>query len=611
VSAIVVALDQRGDHLDGSVMRNALGAAHDRGPDGRGYWQDGPITLASQSLALLPGQVGELQPVLVDEFVGVFDGRLDNAVGLKSLLGLREPPDGVSDAELAIRAFARWGDDAPKHLMGDFGFAVWDRTRRRLFCARDQLGVRPIYYASAGNVLVIATDIRAVLAHPNLSLAPNLRHVSDLLVSRLRNHTDTPYEGVMRLAPAHTLCAERGRVAVHKYWDFESVSETLPAGSENCVEAFLAVFGEAVRSRLRARTAPTVALSGGLDSSLVAAVAMDYLNDKSSDPDGLTTTSLVFPGLDCDESTYIDAVNVALNLQGRPIQWTPVDWDGILEAANRAQYLPPDPNATYDMFVRAGLRRCVVLTGSGGDQLMSGYEAYLRDLWRTGAYRRLAVAAQHVGWREFARTAITSARARVGLPITPSSARSRAAILGPALEVHGRASESGHVASADTGPPGSIVRRQRFASITSTWDAHALEVTDRWAQEGSLSLVHPFYDRRVVEFALNLSDAARWEHGDYRALSRRALARRVPLFVTQRATKAEFTPPVRAQIEAIHAHRVLDESLVVAAGWISKDLLPALHAAIDDPGERRPSIRSVWPVVAVEAWVRAMAIDVC
>src|SRR4029077_20429353 len=135
------------------------------------------------SLALTPEEIGEHQPVVCADLVGVFDGRLDNrAALLDELCPERTDHRIVTDAELAVRAYDRWRGDAANHLIGDFGLAVWDARRGQLHCARDQLGMRPIYYSQHGGVLVIATDIRGVLAHPSLPKEPDEATVAAMLV---------------------------------------------------------------------------------------------------------------------------------------------------------------------------------------------------------------------------------------------------------------------------------------------------------------------------------------------------------------------------------------------------------------------------------------------
>jgi asparagine synthase (glutamine-hydrolysing) len=207
-----------------------------------------------------------MQPVLFEEFAGVFDGRLDNRDELVALLGVSHTPRSITDAELAVRAYSRWSRDAASHLLGDFGLAVWDQRQRHLYCARDPFGVRPLYFSTTGSTLVVGTDIRSVLAHPSVPIEPNERHAAAILLARLTNHTDTLYRGVERVPPGHALTVRDGQVSTHRYWNPGSGRRSVPPRSADRVGEFVRLFEAATRSRLRARTAPTVALSGGLDS---------------------------------------------------------------------------------------------------------------------------------------------------------------------------------------------------------------------------------------------------------------------------------------------------------------------------------------------------------
>ena len=613
MSAIAVVLQLDGDRLEPAALRRVVMAMDDCGPDGSGEWLDGCAGLGQQSLALTLEEVGETQPIVIGDLVGVFDGRLDNRDELIDELFEASPTGRVpTDAELAVRSFDRWRHDCPKHLLGDFGLAVWDGHREELFCARDHIGIRPLYYAVHGRVLVLATDVRGVLAHPSLPREPNARHVAEILSDDVTNRTDTLYEGLFRLPPAHALSARDGTVTTTRYWDADLMRELTYPDDDDYVDHFLSVFGEAVHCRMRSNAPVTTALSGGLDSSLISGVAMERRSSEQGFASSVDATSLVFPGESCDESVWIRAVADAIGIEVREVPWAPLTWDQLLNEATRTMYLPPAPNMAVDRFVWAGIRRTVVMSGTGGDQWMVGHYGYFKDLLARRDFVKLGRSAFQGGSSMMAQAAqeVVEYRAnawtrRLRRQVAEAPASS---LVGPALQVAAQAVQAAAEEVLALPRPLGVDRskHQRYKTLHYPWEPYVFELAVQAVGGGNLLCVEPFYDRRVVEFALAVPDSQRWRGRDYRWLQRRAL-RRVGLGTTaDRHTKPEFSPTSRNEIR-----NVLDSGLptrlkVDQYGWIAKDAFVAgtnpSSASLD---RTTVTSREQWLVAALEAWVRA------
>ena len=168
-------------NLDGRpVDRELLGRMTDviayRGPDRGGIWSDGPVGLGHRMLCTTPESLRETQP-LRDERADlclVLDGRVDNRDELRgALLARGARPRDDTDAELVLRAYEVWGEECPKHIIGDFAFAVWDGRRRQLFCARDAIGVRPFFYHLNGQTFMFGTEVRQFFEDPTVRRRPN------------------------------------------------------------------------------------------------------------------------------------------------------------------------------------------------------------------------------------------------------------------------------------------------------------------------------------------------------------------------------------------------------------------------------------------------------
>ena len=220
-----------------------------RGPDGARHWVQGPIAMGHRALNTTPESSLERQPLL-DEAAGLgltFDGRIDNRDELKSVLAADRTNGRVeTDAELVLAAYRKWGEECPEHLLGDFAFAIWDEPRKRLFCARDHLGVRPFFYAAVGDTFVCASEIRALFAVPSLKMEPNLAIITMRLLGRSVEFDETLYKGVSRLPMAHRLTITREAIRTRRYWDIDPAHEIRYRNDEEYGEHFRELFFDAV-----------------------------------------------------------------------------------------------------------------------------------------------------------------------------------------------------------------------------------------------------------------------------------------------------------------------------------------------------------------------------
>jgi asparagine synthase (glutamine-hydrolysing) len=608
VSAIAVVLDLRGDRVDEVAFNRVLGAMDDRGPDGTGRWVYGPIGLGHQSLALTVEEVGATQPVFLGELAGVFDGRLDNRDELIDVL-LEEPLLGaaaISDAELAVRAYHAWEAGSAARLLGEFVMAIWDGTRQRLYCARDQFGVRPLYYWQNGRILVLATDLRGVLAFPDVSKDPDERTVVDTLQAGSSDRTSTLYRDVKRVPPAHVTVAENGRVVVERYWDVDLNASLRYTDSREYVDHFMAVLGDAVYSRLRCRADATISLSGGQDSSLVTAIAVDQVR-RGLVTTSVSATSLVYPGLPCDESSWIEAVTDALCVPARQIKWEPLTWEELLAEATRLSFLPPFPNAMVDMYARDGMRRTVVLSGIGGDQWMGAFYIHFLDVLAGRRYREVWEHVKQGGGPPLARAIGRSLVARTlehwreifGIEDPESAIPDW---VGPALRENAvPPAAAPPAASAGT----TRAKSRRYGTLLGSQEPYAFEVLDIFMMAGELGCTHPFWDRRVIDFIFALPDAERWHGTDDRWLQRRALRRVFPEAIANRRSKAELTPVVGTQVQALPLTDLAGRLRVVDLGWITSDFVPRAAVAGSDLLDG-PLPRELWSVMALEAWARTL-----
>ena len=256
--------------LSPTELRDMAAQLARRGPDGTGIWQLANVGLGHIQLGLDSNARPEKLPSVHGASGCVVSGdvRLDNRIELlERLRGVEQRPT-TGDAELVLAAYLEWGEGCVERLFGDFAFAIWDPRTEKLFLARDQIGMRPLYYHHApGRFFAFASEPRAILVLPQTPYRINEVRIADFLVGLEGiDKTSTFFEEVFRLPPAHTLTVTRSSIRLRRYWTLEvqDPSFALPS-DEAYAEAFLEVFGEAVRCRLRAVDPPGSMLSGGMD----------------------------------------------------------------------------------------------------------------------------------------------------------------------------------------------------------------------------------------------------------------------------------------------------------------------------------------------------------
>ena len=552
-----------------------LSALPGRG-DGVEEWVDGAIALGGKwahsgsQCGSSPGRIA-LDPRL--GLAAVADARLDDRPGLCDALDVpRQERAGIADGALVLKAYARWGEGCAKHLLGDYALAVWDARARKLFCARDHIGAKPFYYARTPGGFAFASTVEGALAAPGvvddvdeLSVAEHLAGIA------LLSKTRTFFRSVRKLPPGHTLvvdCAEAScRVAAPaRYWQPEQARRLPPATDGEYAEAFLALYAQAVADRLRGPDPIGVHVSGGLDSSSVAALAARELQAQGRPP------PLAFswlpdlagrPPKPAHAKGYALVAAVAAKA-GLRLRHCTTSADDITALLRRDVLLPGATLGSEEPVQRtaAALGVRVMLSGWGGDEGASfNGRGTLEHLLLRGHWWRLAVACR----------AMNTGPWRLLLDhVLP--------LIAPALMLELRRLRRGKPRRARRGfaeasfrsrlrPRAEPVPRYvdpRRAQLQLLDSPHLSRGFEEWAAAGArrgIEYRYPLLDRRVLEFALGLPPEQFQHGGGTRLLMRRALRTVLPPEVCWHVSKAD--PAVADAVQ---------DALVAALPAIGKQL---------------------------------------
>jgi asparagine synthase (glutamine-hydrolysing) len=614
--------------IDSVVLARMLDAVPHRGPDGKGIWQLGSVGLGHRLLRTTPESTDERQPLLSDDGAVCLtaDARVDNRAELKAALearGARLRSD--TDAELLLHAYEIWGEDCPQRIIGDFAFAIWDTRLRRLFCARDPMGVKPFHYWFDGTRFVWASEPRQILIDPKIPLEPNRHSIGSFLLLRGIDRQESLYKGIHRLPAAHGLIVDRTGLHQRRYWDLDRFDEIRYRTSGDYAEHFRSMLTEAVQCRLRSSTPVAAFLSGGLDSSSVVAIAQQLYQGGRACPEGLDTYSILFDSLLCDERSYIEDTVKKHNLKSHFVQFADVRTIEL----NHPRVYPgvlydPTTYACLSLLQRAreeGSRVC--LWGTGGDEVLTPGPSYLATLLRYGRIGPFVkqlryaagvcnVPAWKFAWDYCVRPAVPGVakapfrwvrqqRQRDDLPTWLRRDFVQATLPNPTVQnMAAKLFKSGS-------------QRQLYTVLVEGWQIGLLlGHLDAMASSNSAEFRHPFLDRRLIEFVMRVPDREKVGTGETKALLRNAVRDILPDRVVNRLGKVVFTHAndwvLRRHQESVRT--LLERSKLAEMGVVDADLLIRMfndHRRDDSPRDLLTVQRissAILNVLRLELWLQ-------
>ncbi len=362
------------------VLLAMAGELVHRGPDGVGLYLDGRFGMANTRLAIIDLADGD-QPIGDERgrYWAMQNGEIYNYLELRlELAELGHVFRTSSDTEVLVHAYERWGAGCLHRLNGEFAIAIWDRDRRELFLARDRFGVRPLFVSEVGGDVSFASEAKALLRHPAAQRRLDPLGLVDTFTLWSTLPDRSAFEGIRELAPGHALLVGPAGVREERRWwepAFEPVEES--RSGEDLAEELRELLRDAIRIRLRADVPVAAYLSGGIDSSLLVALARDVMGRD------ITSFGVGFADPRFDESSYQDVAVGELGTSFTRIHVDAADIAAALPAVVEHAEKPtlrtaPAPLLMLSAAVReAGLK--VVLTGEGADEIFAGYDIFRED----------------------------------------------------------------------------------------------------------------------------------------------------------------------------------------------------------------------------------------
>jgi asparagine synthase (glutamine-hydrolysing) len=579
------------------AVMNAL--QQHRGPDGEGTWvhPEGFVAFGHRRLSIIDIDTGQQPMHDGGGNVITYNGQ---AYNYRELAGRLH--DTVmttkSDTEVVLHAYRRWGADCVHELRGMFAFALWDEARQTLFCARDRLGIKPLYYTIVDHVLYLASEIKALV--PFLpAVETDLDAFNDYLRFQFCLKGRTLFKGVHELRPGHRMTVRNADVAISRYWALPETQDLVGQARDH-EDGIRAALAESVTLHLRSDVPVGAYVSGGLDSSIVASLAAD-----GGGAPGLIGFAGKFSAHpDCDESGY------ARDLAGDrrfPLHEVDISSGDFVDTIQQVVYHLDVPVAGIGSFPQymvsraASRHRKVLLGGQGADELFGGYVRYLVASNAGSSERVLQGVGDYAALVKRHDPSVADAAERYFRLIDRSNGLD-AEIRSRSLDRQAPFDDFQQIFRANGDGLNALDLMHRF-DLQTVLPA-LLHVEDRVSMAHGLESRVPFLDHPLVEFATRIPSAIKMKDGNLKHLLRQAMRHTLPESIAQRTTKMGFPVPFHDWLRAPGVVRDFVIDVLSSEPARTRSLIDnrAVVARLD--AEPRFG-RAIWGFLCLELWQRA------
>jgi asparagine synthase (glutamine-hydrolysing) len=510
------------------VERERLAAMNDqivhRGPDDGGLFVEGRVGLAMRRLSIIDVKTGHQPLANEDENIWiVFNGEIYNHQQLRAdLEAAGHRYRTKSDTETIVHLYEQYGRDCVNHLRGMFAFAIWDRPKRKLFIARDRLGIKPLYYRYFNGLFLFGSEIKTILAYPGVEPEFNQAGLAEYLAFGYLTGEDTFYAGIKKLLPGHTLeLDEAGNLSIQPYWDLSVASDVDNKPRSYYVKGYRELLEQCVDSHLMSDVPLGVFLSGGLDSSVIAALTA------KSRQEPIQTFAVGYGEEAFSELPFARQVAKHIGSEHHEVRLSRQEFFDYLPKLIWHEDEPivwPSSISLYAVAKLARERVTVVLTGEGSDETLAGYTRYAWTVKNAGVdklYRSVTPAALRRGVRAIISGSGLPANLRRKLEHTflvrdgaswPSfyfdnfysafSEQEQDELLSPSAKARARDAYAGSMRHWEHSS-GDLLHRLLYTDI-KTYLVELLMKQDQMSMAASIESRVPFLDHVLVEYTARI-----------------------------------------------------------------------------------------------------------
>lgn len=607
------------------LLKRMADTIYHRGPDDEGYYLSGPVGLGFRRLSIIDLAMGH-QPLSNEDGTVwiVFNGEIYNFEDLRDdLLARGHVFRTRTDTEVIVHLYEEYGPACVERLRGMFAFAIWDERKKTLMLARDRIGIKPLYYAMGGDSLVFGSEMKAILADPNISARVRPEIVNRFLTFFYVPGEDTLFEHIFKLQPGSYMIVREGKPEVHQYWDlsFHPTSRSIAEAEEELVE----LLDESVRIHMISDVPVGVLLSGGVDSTALLSFA------SSNTDQVLGSFTLGFTSADVpDERLYS---RMAAQRYGTDHHEMTISANDFRDFLPKYAWYMEEPVceapaiALYYVTKMAKNFVKVLISGEGGDEAFAGYQTYRGVLWLERLKSILGPIKTHVS------SAVGATNRRLKDPrlakyaplmVRPFEDYYYSRNSGPDSyfnQNHNSLYSSDFFALSDkdfaTFPMQRVmansrglgfVNRMLYVDTKTSLPDDLLLKADKMTMANSIELRVPFLDHRLLEFAASLPENFKVRGLTTKYIAKRALSNRVPDQILRRP-KAGFPVPfggwLRNELKEF-VHAVLLDRETIGRGYFKASAIETLLQSNAESGLYSKEILSL---LTLELWHRAFSVS--
>lgn len=524
------------------VQKMIDGMTHS-GSDTEGIWIDGSVGLGHKMLWTTPESLHENQPLINQDgnLVLIADARIDNRYELFEQLNLNVNDDSiVTDADLILMSYEKWGEESPENLIGDFSYAIWDNNEKKLFCARDRLGMKPLIYTQINNSFLFSSEISGISALNAFEKKPNLNAFESFFKIIGIKHHETFFENIYRLPPASKMIIKEGKISIIKYWEPENFIKMNTNSIEENGKIFMNLLERSIKDRLRSAYPIGIEVSGGLDSSAILLLANRFNIENS-----ITSLSMRYKGMDCDENKYIEEVLKKVEFPSILLDFNAIE-DDHFYYDEYYDFAPDWP--AWGMFFsdielmkesqKNGIR--IILTGQGGDHVMEGNPLYVYDDLKNRRYIKVIKEIYKSSYRIKMVKNILKFILPTQVKQFLKKFKSQDLKKSYFKFAFGKADNLKYISNR-------TVDKSLAQELQMILGEQSSFITDSIMNQvgGSFDIErrHPFFDSRIIEFALSIPKEQKYSEKLQKLFYRTATKGLLPELIRNRSDKATFTLP--------------------------------------------------------------------
>lgn len=610
------------------ILKKMTDAIIHRGPDDEGFFTDDHAALGFRRLSIIDLSTGHQPMSNTRETLRiVFNGEIYNYREIKAELQSKGYVfRNQSDTEVILNAYEEWGVDCLKHLNGMFAFVIWDSTRRKVFAARDRLGVKPFYYALRNGVFFFASEIKSILAYPGFPAEVNYSAIDSYMSFLWTPDPNTAFRNIFKLEAGHYLTFQSGKIEIKPYWDV-GIQINHHLNEKEWIERILNLLGDSVRNRMISDVPLGAFLSGGIDSTCIVAL-MNRISDQP-----VRTYTIGFSEKDMKHDVVQSDVEYAryardfLNIDYREIILEPRVMDIFPKLVWHMDEPVADPAAISTYLICKASRETltVMLSGVGGDEIFGGYPRYtamkiaqqyasfpeiFRKPFETMFIRPLP-ASRHAHFRnlkKFAKSAALPFRERyLGYRTYFTENEKDQLYSGNFRELLGKDHQSPfaeHLAFFDNVQSQDFLSQIMYVDLKTFLPCLNLQYTDKMSMAASVEVREPLLDYRLVELMACVPPELKLNRLTRKYLFKKAMIGIVPEKIIWRK-KAGFGAPIRSWIVndlKPMIDDVLSESSIKQRGLFEYSSIQKLLK--DETSGKEYNSNHIWQLLTLEMWFR-------